>query len=264
MTNAGRVTGKVAVVIGGASGIGAATVKALAEEDATVMVADLDLPAAVGLANSVAGDVSAHHVDVTSEPSVDALAAAIVDRYGRLDILVNSAAVTDPVHQALDGDVTGLSLDVWDRTLAVDLTGTMLACRALVPLMLGGGSVINITSNAGLAGDTSLTAYAAAKAGLHGLTRSIATAFGRRGVRCNAVSPAHIASPSFMANVPTEVAAMLEENCLVPRLGRVEDVAAAIVFLASDESRCITGEVLRVDGGALAHLPTYAQRIAPG
>jgi NAD(P)-dependent dehydrogenase (short-subunit alcohol dehydrogenase family) len=158
--------------------------------------------------------------------------------------------------------VANLDVEVWDRTIAVDLTGTMLMCRAFVPLMHDGGSIVNITSNAGLAGDTTLTAYATAKAALHQLTRSIATAYGRRGVRCNAVSPAHIASPSFAANVPADVAAMLQANCLLPRLGRVEDVAAVIAFLASDEASFVTGETWRVDGGALAHLPTYADERA--
>lgn len=240
----GRLAGRVAVVTGGASGIGAACVGRLGAAGATVVVADLQDDAAP--------------VDITSEDDLAALAARLRDEHGRVDVLVNSAAITDPTHQARDTDVEGMDLAVWNRTLAVDLTGTMLVCRALLPLMGPGSSIVNITSNAGLAGDTSLAAYAAAKAALHQLTRSIATSHGRRGVRCNAVSPAHIASPSFLANVPAEVAAMLEANCLLPRLGRVEDVADAVVFLASDDAAFLTGETLRVDGGALAHLPTYA------
>ena len=234
----GRVAGKTAVVTGGASGIGAASVRLLEAEGAHVVVADL-----------------ATGIDITSPSDLAGLAASL----DRVDIVVNSAAITDPAHQARDGNVVELDAEVWDRTMAVDLTGTLLVCRALVPRMTAGGSIISITSNAGLAGDTSLTAYAAAKGALAQLTRSMATQLGHRGIRCNSISPAHIASPSFAANVPAEVQAMLENNCLLPRLGRVEDVAAAVLFLASDESSFVTGVTIRVDGGALAHLPTYAQ-----
>ena len=255
---AGRFLDRVAVVAGGASGIGAATVARLAAEGASVVIADLDEPRAVEVAAVTPGDVVAMSVDIADESSVAALAVTLAERCGRVDVLVNTAAITDPAHQARDVDVARIGLDVWNRTLAVDLTGTMLMCRALLPLMSRGGSIVNISSNAGLAGDTSLAAYSAAKAALHQLTRSIASAYGRRGIRCNAVSPAHIASPSFAANVPASVAAMLEANCLVPRLGRVDDVASVVAFLASDESAFVTGETWRVDGGALAHLPTYA------
>jgi NAD(P)-dependent dehydrogenase (short-subunit alcohol dehydrogenase family) len=255
---ADRFRDRVAVVAGGASGIGAAVVDRLAAEGATVVIADVDERRAREVATALAGRVEAQRVDVADEASVAALAAELARRFDRVDVLVNSAALTDPAHQARDVAVADLDVDVWDRTIAVDLTGTMLMCRAFVPLMHDGGSIVNITSNAGLAGDTTLTAYATAKAALHQLTRSIATAYGRRGVRCNAVSPAHIASPSFAANVPVDVAAMLQANCLLPRLGRVEDVAAVIAFLASDEASFVTGETWRVDGGALAHLPTYA------
>jgi NAD(P)-dependent dehydrogenase (short-subunit alcohol dehydrogenase family) len=254
------VSGRVAIVTGGASGIGAAIVGRLAAEGATVVIADIDRDRAVRVAEATDGHVEAEVVDITSESAVAHLVDAVVGRHGHVHILVNSAAITDPAHQALDGPVDDMTLAVWNRTIEVDLTGTMLMCRAVLPAMTAGGSIINITSNAGLAGDTSLAAYAAAKAALHQLTRSIATASGHRGVRCNAVSPAHIASPSFAANVPPVVARALEANCLVPRLGRVEDVAAVVAFLASDEARCITGETVRVDGGALAHLPTYADR----
>ena len=255
---ADRFRGRVVVVTGGASGIGAAVVRRLAAEGATVLIADLDEAGALAVAAQTRGDVTAMTVDITDESSVAALAAELAREHGRVDALVNSAALTDPSHQARDVDVARMPVEVWNRTLAVDLTGTMLVCRSLVPLMGDGGSIVNISSNAGLAGDTTLAAYAAAKAALHQLTRSIATAYGRVGVRCNAVSPAHIASPSFAANVPAPVAAMLEANCLLPRLGSVEDVAAVVAFLASTESAFVTGETWRVDGGALAHVPTYA------
>jgi NAD(P)-dependent dehydrogenase (short-subunit alcohol dehydrogenase family) len=257
-----RFRGKVAVVTGGASGIGAAIVARLAAEGATVVIADIDEDAARRRAQSTAGDVTSLPVDIASEDSVRQLGVELAARHRTVDVLVNCAALTDPQHQARDSDVTGMALDVWNRTLAVDLTGTMLTCREIIPLMVDGGSIVNITSNSGLAGDTSLAAYATAKGALHQLTRAIATSHGSRGIRCNALSPAHIASPSFAANVTAEVAAMLEANCLLPRFGAVEDVAAVVAFLASDESSFVTGETWRVDGGSLAHLPTYADETA--
>jgi NAD(P)-dependent dehydrogenase (short-subunit alcohol dehydrogenase family) len=257
-----RFRGKVAVVTGGASGIGAAIVARLAAEGAAVVIADIDEVAAQQRAGSTDGAVEAVTVDIAAEPSVARFAAALASRHPVVDVLVNCAALTDPRHQALDNDVASMRLDVWNRTLAVDLTGTMLMCRAVIPLMTNGGAIVNITSNSGLAGDTSLAAYATAKGALHQLTRAIATSHGRNGIRCNALAPAHIASPSFAANVSADVAAMLEANCLLPRFGDIEDVAAVVAFLASDESSFVTGETWRVDGGSLAHLPTYADESA--
>jgi NAD(P)-dependent dehydrogenase (short-subunit alcohol dehydrogenase family) len=258
----GRFRDKVAVVTGGASGIGAAIVARLAAEGATVVIADIDATAAQQRARSVDGDVVALPVDIASEAAVERFRSTLMLRHGTIDVLVNCAALTDPHHQARDTDVAAMELDVWERTIAVDLTGTMLMCRAVIPLMSRGGSIVNITSNSGLAGDTSLAAYATAKGALHQLTRAIATSHGPQGIRCNALSPAHIASPSFAANVSADVAAMLEANCLLPRFGDVEDVAAVAAFLASDEASFITGDTWRVDGGSLAHLPTYADETA--
>jgi NAD(P)-dependent dehydrogenase (short-subunit alcohol dehydrogenase family) len=257
-----RFRDKVAVVTGGASGIGAAIVARLAAEAATVVIADIDIAAAHQRAESIDGDVIALPVDISSEAVVSQFRAALLSRHPAVDVLVNCAALTDPRHQARDTDVASMDLDVWNRTIAVDLTGTMLMCRAVIPLMPRGGAIVNITSNSGLAGDTSLAAYATAKGALHQLTRSIATSHGRHGIRCNALSPAHIASPSFAANVSADVAAMLEANCLLPRFGDVDDVAAVVAFLASDEASFITGETWRVDGGSLAHVPTYADETA--
>lgn len=259
----GRLAGRTAVVSGGASGIGLAVTTAFAREGARVVIADIDREGAAQAAAALADsgeNVEAMWVDIADVCSVAAFADEIRSRDGRVDILHNNAAATGPAHQAGDGNVMTLDPVTWDDTLAVDLSGSMLMCRGLIPLMLPqGGSIINTTSNSGLRGDLGLTAYAAAKAGLQQLTRTIATGFGRHGIRCNAISPGHVASPSFLATVPADVRAALEANCLVPRLGTVDDVANAAVFLASDESSFITGEVLRVDGGALAHMPTYAQ-----
>jgi NAD(P)-dependent dehydrogenase (short-subunit alcohol dehydrogenase family) len=133
----------------------------------------------------------------------------------------------------------------------------MLCCKHAVPLMRRqqSGSVITLSSSAAFGGDTSLGAYSAAKAGVNALTRSVATAYGKDGIRVNAVSPGSIFSPSMEKNVPSDVIELLRDNCLLPRMGTPDDIADAVLFLASAESSFITGQILRVDGGTLSQLP---------
>jgi NAD(P)-dependent dehydrogenase (short-subunit alcohol dehydrogenase family) len=251
----GRVAGEVAVVTGAASGIGRACAELLAKQGATVVIADLDEEGAASVAKGMGDAALAYTVDVGDELSVSALFAAVLARYQRLDILVTCAALTDPRHQSQDRALGDLEASVWERTMAVDLGGTMFCCKHAVRAMAQGGSIVTISSNSALAGDLSLTAYAAAKAGVNALTRSIATAYGKAGIRANAVSPGSILSPSLQANVPADVVKLLHDNCLLPRMGTPEDVAAAVLFLASSESSFITGQVLSVDGGSLSQLP---------
>ena len=265
----GRVAGKVAIVTGGASGIGRATAETLAREGAAVVIADTDLERANEVARAVeaaGGRALARRVDVSEEADWIALVAETAEAFGGLHVLHNNAAITAPSHQSRDASLLDLAVEVWDATLAVDLRGAMLGCKHAVPRMIasGGGSIINTSSSAALAGDLTLTAYAAAKGGLNSLTRSVATAFGKQGIRCNAVSPALIRSPSLTANVSREVVALLEQQCLTPRMGTPQDVANVVLFLAGDESAFVTGQVISVDGGALSHLPHLAQLRALG
>lgn len=265
----GRVAGKVALVTGSASGIGRVTAETLAREGARIALVDLDLAGAERVAESIraeGGEALALRADVSLEAEIRAAIAQTVDRFGALHVLHNNAAITSPDHQRRDASLLELEVEVWDATLAVDLRGAMLGCKHAVPRMIesGGGSIINTTSNSALAGDLSLNAYAAAKAGLNALTLSVATAFGKQGIRCNAVSPAHIASPSLARVVSEEVQQMLLAECLTPRLGTPQDVANLVLFLASDESAYITGQVLRCDGGALSHLPHVSKLRAAG
>jgi NAD(P)-dependent dehydrogenase (short-subunit alcohol dehydrogenase family) len=261
---AGRVAGKVAVVTGSASGIGRVTALTLAREGAAVVLADIDEQGAQRVANEIAADggrALAQRTDVSVEDDVKAMVDAAVSAFGGIHVLHNNAAITDPRHQVRDTNVVGLDAEVWDRTMMIDLRGVMFGCKHAVRPMIasGGGSIINTSSNASMGGDLGLTAYAAAKGGINTLSLSVATAFGKQGVRCNTVSPAHIASPSLAANVSAEVAAALLQQCLVPRLGTPQDIANMVLFLASDESSFVTGQTLRVDGGALSHLPQVAQ-----
>lgn len=265
----GRVAGKVAIVTGGASGIGRATALTFAREGARVAIVDLDLAGAEQVVEGIrdgGGEAIAIRTDVSREDDVRRAIATTVERFGALHILHNNAAITSPDHQRRDGSLLELDRSVWDATLAVDLTGAMLGCKHAVPRMIeaGGGSIVNTTSNSALAGDLTLNAYTAAKAGLNALTLSVATAFGKQGIRCNAVAPAHIAGPSFLRVVPEEVQQMLLDECLTPRLGTPQDVANLVLFLASDEAAHVTGQILRCDGGALSHLPHVSKLRASG
>jgi NAD(P)-dependent dehydrogenase (short-subunit alcohol dehydrogenase family) len=260
----GRVEGKVSIITGAASGIGRVTALTLAREGAKVVIADIDLEGGRRVADEiVAGgyEALAVKVDVGSEASVIALVEVVMDTFGALHVLHNNAAITNPAHQRRDGNLLELDVEVWDETMRIDLRGPMLGCKHAIPHMIesGGGSIVNTTSNSALAGDLTLNAYAAAKGGLNTLTLSVATAFGKQGIRCNAVSPAHIESPSLAAVVPAEVVEMLRSQCLTPGLGSPQDVANMVLFLASEEAAFITGQILRIDGGALSHLAHVAQ-----
>jgi NAD(P)-dependent dehydrogenase (short-subunit alcohol dehydrogenase family) len=264
-----RMKGKVAIVTGAASGIGRATAELLAREGARVVVADRDEAGGRRVAEEIArggGEAFAQWVDIGEEGAVRAMVESAVARYGALHVLHNNAALTDAAQHAADQSVIGMEVAAWDRAMAINLRGVMLGCKHAIPAMIrsGGGSIINTSSNQALSGDLSQSAYAAAKAGVQQLTRSVATAYGRHGIRCNAVSPGIIRTPGMLAACPPEVIREIVRHNLVPRLGEPEDIARAVLFLASDESSFITGQVLCVDGGQLAHLPHYAYLVEAG
>jgi NAD(P)-dependent dehydrogenase (short-subunit alcohol dehydrogenase family) len=264
----GQLDGKVAIVTGAASGIGRRTAELMASEGARVVVADIDGDGAEAVAGAIrreGGEAVASTTDVSREDDVRAMVDAAIARFGALHVLHNNAAITAAEHLARDGTVVDMEVDVWDRTLAVALRGAMLGCKHAVPHMIeaGGGSIVNTSSNSGLSGDLTLTAYSAAKAGINTLTLSVATAFGRQGVRCNAVAPGFIMGPSASA-VPSALIEVLEKNNLLPRLGVPDDIANVVVFLASDASSFVTGQVIKVDGGQLSHLPHVAYLLESG
>lgn len=264
-----RLAGKVAIVTGGASGIGRTSAATMAREGASVVVADRDGDGAEAVAAEIraaGGRAVGQVTDVGVEDQVAAMVQRAVDEFGGLHVLHNNAALTDASAHARDHTVVDLDVEVWDRSMAVNARGAMLGCKHAVPHLIaaGGGSIVNTASNQALSGDLSQTAYAAAKGAVVTLTMSVATAFGAQGVRANCISPGAIRTPSLLAAYPPEVQEMLIGHNLVPRLGEPEDIANLALFLASDESSFITGHVIRCDGGQLVHLPHYAQLRSAG
>ena len=260
-----RLDGKVAIITGAASGIGKATARRVAAEGACTVVADLNAAGAKEVAAAISaagGEATAVQVDLGDSGSVRAMVHAAVSAYGGLDTLHNNAAAT---HLAATKDlpVSTADPDVWDETMRINLRGTMVAIQAAVPHMIarGGGSVINTASGSGLAGDLRNPAYGASKAAVISFTQYVATEFGKQGVRCNAITPGFIAISEKPGR--EAVHGTMLRHALTPRLGRPEDVAALVVFLASDESAFITGQNICVDGGMLAHQPYVADFRGP-
>jgi NAD(P)-dependent dehydrogenase (short-subunit alcohol dehydrogenase family) len=261
----GKLEGKVALVTGAGSGIGRASARALAEAGARVVLADLDEARARAAAAELgAGRAVAVRADVSQEADAVRMVRCAVETFGGLDVLHNNAAASDPAVIGRDGDLLELEVAVWDRALAVNARGVMLGCKHGIPAMLarGGGSIINTSSVSGMTGDLSRPAYGASKGAVNALTLIVATMYGKRGIRCNAIAPGVIRTPALDANITPAQVALFEQSNLVPRLGRPEDVAALVVFLASDDSAYLTGQILKLDGGALSHLPTFAQQRA--
>ncbi|MDW3215289.1 MAG: glucose 1-dehydrogenase [Ilumatobacteraceae bacterium] len=256
--------GRVAVVTGAGSGIGLSTVRRLAEEGMSVVVGDIDRTSAEEVAEQLRADgfeASAIVADVADENQVASLVASTIERYGQIDVLHNNAGAVELDTIGRDGDIRRLDIDVWDRTMAVNLRGVMLCTKHASPHMVeaGRGSIINTSSGSGLTGHSTRSAYGASKAGVNMFTQYTATAFGRDGIRCNAIAPGLIMTPAAERNLTESDVDMFSRHALTRRLGTPEDIAAMVAFLASDEAGFITGQVISVDGGALAHSPTYAE-----
>ena len=243
-----RFAGRVAIVTGGASGIGAASATALAAEGARVVVADVDRDRGPTVAREVGGTFE--WVDVADHGQGTRLVADTSRTMGRLDVLVANAFAT------AFGSIESLGVAEWSRTLDVTLTAVFTGLRAAIPVMRaqGSGAVVNVASISGLGGDRGLAAYNAAKAGVINLTRTAALELARAGIRVNAVCPGLIDTPALrraFSRLP-EREPKAREAVPVGRFGRPEEVARAILFLASDDASYVTGTTLVVDGGLAA------------
>ncbi len=252
----GRLAGRVAIVTGGARGIGRGIVLGLAAQGAAVCVDYAtraeEAERTVAMVEAAGGRAFAFRADVADAASVEELVAATVARYGRLDIVVNNAAITD-AHR----DWTEVTEAEWDRAMAVNLKGCFLTMKAAYPHLVAGGHgrVINIASVTFLTGQGRLLDYVSSKGGMIGFTRTLARDVGKDGITVNAVTPGAILTEAELVMFPDQaaVAQLMAGLQSIPRRGLPEDVANAVVFLASDEASFITGQTINVDGGWAMH-----------
>jgi 3-oxoacyl-[acyl-carrier protein] reductase len=241
-----KLSEKVALITGGAKGIGKVTAARFLQEGARVVIADFDANAGqIALEEFAAGErVGFFQVDVTDTSQVEAMVKFTLNTYGKIDILINNAGIT------IDGWLAKMEESNWDKVIAVNLTGVFKCTKAVLSFMLEqqSGVILNASSVVGLYGNIGQTNYAATKAGVIGLTKSWAKELGPKGIRVNAVAPGFIVT-DMTAKVPEKVLEMMESKTPLRRLGRPEDIAAAYLFLSSDDASYINGVVLSVDGG---------------
>jgi len=258
-----KLEGKVAIITGAGGGLGAECARVLAMHGAKVVVADINLAGAQSVATDIeaqGGMALALQTDVSSESDVRSMTAAVVERFGRIDILYNNAAILSRDQREGDRDVCNMDVDAWDRAMAVNLRGAMLCTKHAVPVMLrnGCGSVMFATSGLGAQGDLTLSAYAASKAGIAMLSKSVAAQYGKQGIRSNAIQIGLVLGENALHTMPEEIRDILLDNHLTPALGTPRQLADIVAFLASDESAFITGHTLAADGGFSSHTPSMA------
>jgi NAD(P)-dependent dehydrogenase (short-subunit alcohol dehydrogenase family) len=260
-----KLEGRVAVITG-SGGIGAACAKSYAAEGARVVIGDIDVRSAARVADAITaagGAAVVQELDLANEDSVIALYKVVAEKYGRLDVLHNNAADTRGEQMAYDMAITEMPAHIWDRAFEINARGTMFMIKHGIPLMLrhGKGSIINTSSGAALRGDLFGPAYASSKAAINCLTKYVATQYGKKGIRCNVISPGLIVTPNVYLSNSQEQLDRITRHKLTPYLGEPGDIAAAATFLASDDSKFITGQVMVVDGGIIDHMPYVAENI---
>ena len=248
-----RLTGKRIIVLGSATGIGAATVRRLAGEGARVCTADINLAGAQAVAEEAGGDTFAVHVDIADETSVNAAVAEAVERLGGLDGAHVNAADLRVILQ--DSDALTLDLAVYDRTMAVNLRGHLLCTRAVLPHLLqsGAGAIVYTSSGSAQVGEAERPSYAMSKSGLHALMRHVASRWGQEGITSNVVAPGFTVTAEMKTSerLPEAVRNGTAKGSRSTRLGVPEDHAGVAAMLLSEDGRWINGQVVHVNGGAL-------------
>ena len=251
-----RVQGKVAIVTGGGSGMGQATARLLAREGGRVVVRDLNADAGAAAAAELGAAARFIRQDVAEEAGWPVVVKTALDAFGKLDILVNNAG------SALEGTAESATLEDWQRVFAVNVEGLFLGCRTVIPVMRdnGGGVIINIASRAALGGaPPQLAAYGSSKGAVRQYTKTLAAHCGFNGynIRCNSINPGAINTPMLQASIeatpdPQFYAEKMAGKAPLGRIGEPEDIAHAVLYLASDEASFVTGVELTVDGGVSA------------
>ena len=247
-----RLANKVAIVTGGGSGIGRATAELFAREGASVVVADYDAAAGEAVAGGIVqagGRAISVRVDVSDAAQVQHMVGATLDAYGKIDVLFNAAGVL------VSGTVLDTDEQTWRRVMDVNLNGTYLCCRAVIPHMIerGGGVIVNTSSSTGAHdANANAAAYVTSKGGVTLLTRCMAIDHARHNIRVNAIAPGPTDTPMLRSNMTPDALAAFAATYPMGRLGRPEELAQAALYLASDESSFTTGAILCVDGGQTA------------
>ena len=242
---------KVCIVTGAGSGIGRATATLFARNGARVVVADVNANAAEAVAAELGGEAMAAKVDVSSATDVEAMVASVLKKWGRIDVLINNAGF------GMTGNVVTIREEDWDRIMAVNVKGIFLCSKHVIPVMIGqgGGSIVNTTSYTAVSAIADRTAYVASKGAISSLTRAMALDHAKDGIRVNAVAPGTIDSPYFtkifaQSDDPQALRDDFNARAAMNRMGQPDEIAEAMLFLASDRSRFATGSVLTVDGGS--------------
>lgn len=251
--NTNSLEGKVALVTGGAGAIGAATCKRLAGAGMKIAVVDVRGNAAAKVASEIGeqgGEAEPFTADLNSEDEIIALVEAVMARFGRIDVLHNNAVANGVIDK--DGDLLSLTAEVWDNTFAVNARAPMLLCREIVPHMIanGGGVILNTSSGASeLPSIDARTAYGPSKGALEVLTRYIALQYGAKSIRCNAILPGVVLTENMKIMFSQEELDAMVGRTMLRKFNLPEDIAAMVLFLASNDARQVTGELIRVDGG---------------